>query len=204
MNALYCALDRGEFNRVSGCNSAQEIWKLLEVTHEGTSVVKDSKISMIFHDYELFKMKPQETIKDMFTRFTDITNALKALGKTYSNMEQVAKIFRCLPKSWEPRTFAIKESKDLKKLPLEELLGILMTYEMECNRREEEEQAEPKRTMALKASKKKEVAKEPSSSESSDDEVTFLVRILKKAFQRNDSRKGKFSQGTKFKFNKEK
>ena len=41
MNALYCALDRGEFNRVSGCETAKDIWKLLEVTHEGTSVVKD-------------------------------------------------------------------------------------------------------------------------------------------------------------------
>ena len=64
-----------------------------------------------------------------------------------------------LAKEWEPRTFAIKESKDLKMLPFEELLRILMTYEMECNRREEEEQAEPKRTMDLKASKQKEVAK---------------------------------------------
>ena len=47
---------------------------MLEVTHEGTGRVKDSKISMLVLDYELFKMKPHESIKDMFTRFTDINN----------------------------------------------------------------------------------------------------------------------------------
>ena len=45
---------------------------MLEVTHEGTSRVKDSKISMLVHDYELIKMKPHESIKDMFTQFTNI------------------------------------------------------------------------------------------------------------------------------------
>ena len=37
MNALYCALDKSEFNRVSMCDSAFDIWRTLEVTHEGTS-----------------------------------------------------------------------------------------------------------------------------------------------------------------------
>ena len=37
MNLLYCALDSNEFNRISTCNTAKEIWDKLEVTHEGTS-----------------------------------------------------------------------------------------------------------------------------------------------------------------------
>ena len=32
MNVFYCALDRNEFNIVSTCNSAKEIWDRLEVT----------------------------------------------------------------------------------------------------------------------------------------------------------------------------
>ena len=35
MNALYCALDKNEFNRISICDSAFDIWRSLEVTHEG-------------------------------------------------------------------------------------------------------------------------------------------------------------------------
>ena len=45
MNALFCALDKKEFHRVSSCESAQEIWNKLEVVYEGTNQVKESKIS---------------------------------------------------------------------------------------------------------------------------------------------------------------
>ena len=71
---LYCALDVNEFNRISTCTSAKEIWDRLEVTHEGTNQVKESKINMLVHKYELFKMESDETIIGMFTCFTDIIN----------------------------------------------------------------------------------------------------------------------------------
>jgi hypothetical protein len=52
MSSLYCALDPNEFNRVSGYDSAKEIWDKLEITYEGTSQVKESKMSMLVHKYE--------------------------------------------------------------------------------------------------------------------------------------------------------
>ena len=41
MNALFCALDKKEFYRVSSCESANEIWHELEVVYEGTNQVKE-------------------------------------------------------------------------------------------------------------------------------------------------------------------
>ena len=46
---------------------------------------------MLVHKYELFKMETNETISNMFTRFTDIINGLKSLGKIYTNVEMVKK-----------------------------------------------------------------------------------------------------------------
>ena len=43
MNALYCALNIEEFNRVSTAKSANQIWQILQVTHEGTNKAKKSK-----------------------------------------------------------------------------------------------------------------------------------------------------------------
>ena len=48
------------------------------------------------HNYELFKMDPNEIISIMFTRFTDITNDLKSLGRIYSSVDLVQKILRSL------------------------------------------------------------------------------------------------------------
>ena len=51
MNALFCALDKTKFNRVSICEMVFDIWHTLEITHEGTSRVKDSKINILMHDF---------------------------------------------------------------------------------------------------------------------------------------------------------
>ena len=127
MNTLFCALDKNEFNHISICDSTFDIWRTLEVTHKGTSRVKESKINILVHSYELFRIKPSESIGDMYTRFIDVINGLKALGKGFSNFELVTKILRSLPKNWDPKVTAIQEAKDLKTFPLEELIGSLMT-----------------------------------------------------------------------------
>ena len=144
MNALFCALDKNEFNRVSLCETAFDIWRTLEITHEGTSRVKDSKVNILLHDFELFHMKPSETVVDMYTRFTDVVNGLKSLGKSFSDFELVNKVLRSLSKTWDSKVTAIQESKNLNQFPLEELIGSLITYEMTCNAREELENHLPK------------------------------------------------------------
>ncbi|XP_077228504.1 uncharacterized protein LOC143861459 [Tasmannia lanceolata] len=86
---LFCALSPDEFNRVSTCKTAREIWTSLETTHEGTTQVKKSKVNMLISDFEAFEMHEGESISNMFTRFTNIVNELNALGKTYTNYELV-------------------------------------------------------------------------------------------------------------------
>ncbi|XP_016743097.1 uncharacterized protein [Gossypium hirsutum] len=133
MHTLFCALGRNEYNIVSLCDNEKEIWEKFEVTHEGRSRVKKSKISLLTLDYELFKAKLEEGINEMSDRFTHIINGLKALGKTYPNKEMVKKMLNSLPTSWEPKVMAIEESKDLNSLSLDELIGSLLTYEMKIN-----------------------------------------------------------------------
>ena len=58
MNALFCALNKEKFNRVSTAKSTNQIWQILQVTYEGTNKVKESKISVLVHRFELFRMKP--------------------------------------------------------------------------------------------------------------------------------------------------
>ena len=81
------------------CTSTKEIWNILEVTHEGTNQVKESQKNMIVHKYELFKMEPNKTITNMYTRFTNIVNNLKNLGKGYTDFELCRKILCSLPRS---------------------------------------------------------------------------------------------------------
>lgn len=62
MNALVCALDKIVFNGISHCLTAQEIWETLEVTYEGTSQFKESKLSLINRESENFRMEADENL----------------------------------------------------------------------------------------------------------------------------------------------
>ena len=92
---------------------------------------------MLTHEYELFLMKPEESICEMYNRFTTIITNLKCLGKTYANKELVKKILNSLPKSWEAKVTAIEESKDPNTFSLDELVGLLLTYKMKMKQGEE-------------------------------------------------------------------
>ncbi|GAV70882.1 UBN2 domain-containing protein, partial [Cephalotus follicularis] len=115
----------------------------------------------------------------MFTRFTNIINALQSLDKVYSNSEMVRKILRCLPRSWMPKVMAIEESKNLNILPLEDLLGSFKTHELSMQKKDDDEEKEKK--------KKKIIVLKSSTFEDSDDdddddneELALITRKLKK------------------------
>ena len=95
-NILMSALGSDEFFRVSACETAQEIWETLEVTHEGTYDVKRAKINTLTQEYKLFSMNARENISDMQKRFIYLVNQLVALGKIYQNEDLIHKVLRCL------------------------------------------------------------------------------------------------------------
>ncbi|XP_075084874.1 uncharacterized protein LOC142168113 [Nicotiana tabacum] len=127
---LICGIGYDEYNRILECQPAKEIWEALQTAHEGTTHVKQYKIDMLTTEYELFRMKDDEPIQDMHTRFTSIINELHSLGETIPRNKLVRKILIVLPSSWESKVNAITEAKDLQTLTIDELVGNLKTYEI--------------------------------------------------------------------------
>ncbi|XP_070011390.1 uncharacterized protein [Nicotiana sylvestris] len=101
---LVCGLGPDEYIRVQSYTTTKEIWDTLQVAHEGT---------------------PQEgeTIQEMYTRFTTLTNKLKSLGRIIPEEDRVEKILtRVLPVTWESKITVIQESKNISTLLLDELI----------------------------------------------------------------------------------
>ena len=197
---LMCAISRAEHDKVHSCENAKEIWDTLALAHEGSSQVKESKISILVHQYELFKMADHETIVQMFGRFQTITNNLRSLGKVYESKDHVRKILRSLSKKWRPKVTAIQEAKDLNTLSLEEMLGSLKVHELELNG---EDGSKKEKSIALKAKKsssskslKAEEAsdEEPEGSEASDsgeDELSFISRKIQHMWKKKGGFRGR-------------
>jgi len=100
------------------------------VAHEGTNQVKQSKIELLMRKYELFEMNDKETVMDMYTHLTYITNEIKSLGKSFTIEELARKIPRFLPQLWEKKVTAIQEAKKMNEISLDELIRKLQTYKL--------------------------------------------------------------------------
>ena len=83
-------------------------------------------------------MKENETISEMVTRFTDITNSLASLGKEYTQVKKVRKILCALTSDWEKKTTGIEKANDLSIMSLENLIGNLMAYEVQLEDRKKD------------------------------------------------------------------
>ncbi|XP_070008613.1 uncharacterized protein [Nicotiana sylvestris] len=95
---LVCELGPDEYSRIQSCTTAKEIWDTLQVAHEGTPQVKRSIGTLLYSQYENFTIKERETIQEMYTRFTILTNKFKSLGRIILEEDKVEKILtRVLP-----------------------------------------------------------------------------------------------------------
>ncbi|GJY78574.1 retrovirus-related pol polyprotein from transposon TNT 1-94 [Tanacetum coccineum] len=168
---------------------AKDIWNSLIITHQGNKQVKDNKIDLFVQKYEEFIISDDETIDCAFARFNTIITSLKALDESFLSRNHVRKFLRALPTKWRPKVTAIKESKDLSTLPLDELIGILKVYEvvLEKDLATSRNKKEKYKSPALKA-RKVLSEEEATSSDSKDEEYATAVRDFKKIFRR----RGKF------------
>ncbi|KAK8662540.1 hypothetical protein V6N13_092113 [Hibiscus sabdariffa] len=205
LHIIFCALGPDVYAKVSSCESAKEVWDKLEVIHEGTNDVKETKIGLLNLEYENFKMDPNEDIKSMFDRFSTIVNQLKGFGEEIPEDKLIRKLIYSLPQSWDSKKTAIIEAKDLKKLKLDELIGSLLTHEMMSIplKREKEkiikEQGVDVNIFALKSSKKlQEDSSEEESSEEEDEEMEYLIKNFTR-FMKSEKEKSKHEPKKKMK-----
>ncbi|XP_045791661.1 uncharacterized protein LOC123886384 [Trifolium pratense] len=194
------ALNREEHDRIMECKTAKEMWETLQNHHEGSSCVKETRIDIGVRKFELFEMKEDETIDQMYGRFTIIINELNSVGKTYTAHERVRKILRSLPKDWRHIVIAITEAKDLSQLKLEDLIGSLKAHESII----QEDKPTQKRMIALESQvmehSQNNLTTDNNSLLQDDDEEEFALisrriqRLMMKrnqirnSFQRNNTR----------------
>ncbi|VFQ80865.1 unnamed protein product [Cuscuta campestris] len=157
------------------------MWNKLMITYEGTPQVRESKIDLLTHEYELFAMKENELVEDMFGRFSNIVNDLDMLGKTLTDKELVRKILRSLTKEWESKVNSIYEGRDYNVITYDGLRGNLITYE--TNHLSHTLDVKKRTGIAFKASSSQKVEIDDSDSDSdSDNDSSTSCDILVECF----------------------
>jgi len=179
ISILQNGISEEEYNRVSACTTAKEIWDNLELAYEGTSQVKQLRIALLTQKYEMFKMLDGEDIKSMSTRFSSITNELRNLGKPITQEDRVRKILRSLTPEWRPQVTAIQVAKDLSTFEYSELLGSLMTYELTIDAENEIKSSSKGKSIALKAA--------PKEDDLCDDSLVMFAKRFKNSLYKKNN-----------------
>ena len=119
-------------------------------------------------------MEEDESFDEFYAKLKDIVNLAFNLGKTIHEPKIIRKVLRSLLERFHAKTTAIKESKDIDKIPLTELVGNLQTYELGLTRIDKSGKG---KSMALKA-------KSSDTEESSDNEDSKMKSYITKQFKK--------------------
>ena len=125
LNAIFCGVSPNEFHRISHVTIAKEAWQILETTYEGTKKVKDTKLQMLTTCFEELKMSEDESFDSFYGKLNEVVIGKFNLREKTEDSKTVRKILRSLPESFYAKVTAIKESKDLNKIRIQELISSL-------------------------------------------------------------------------------
>ena len=79
-------------------------------------------------------MEEDKSFDEFYAKLKDIVNSAFNLGETIPEPKIVRKVLKSLPERFHAKIMEIKESKDIDKIPLTELVGNLQTYELGLTR----------------------------------------------------------------------
>ena len=133
--------------------------------------------------FEEIKIEDDESSNEFYAKLKDIVNLAFNLRETIPKCKIMRKVLRSLPERFHAKITAIKESKDIDKIPLTELVGNLQTYELGLTRIGKSSKS---KSMALKA-------KSSDTDESSDDGDSKMKSYIMwqfKKFMKNANAKG--------------
>ena len=172
LNALFNVVTNEEFKKISSTETTKEAWTILQTTYEETKAVKDSKLQRLTTSFEEIKIEEDESFNEFYAKLKDIVNSAFNLRETIPEPKIMRNVLRSLPDRFHAKIMMIKESKDIDKIPLTELIGNLQTYEPGLTRI-----GKSGKSMALKA-------KSSDTDESSDDEDSKMKSYITKQFKK--------------------
>ena len=75
-------------------------------------------------------MSEDKSFDSFYSKLNEVVIGKFNLGEKMEDSKVVRKILQSLPESFHAKVTAIKESKDLDEIKVQELVGLLQTYEL--------------------------------------------------------------------------
>ncbi|XP_022032854.1 uncharacterized protein LOC110933963 [Helianthus annuus] len=130
---LFQALPEDMIIQVASCKSAKEIWDALKTRHVGADRVQKSRLQTLKTEFEILKMKEDDTIDSFTARLNGILTRASTLGSTFDQPTLVRKLLSSVPRRFVHIIATIEQFADLETTTLDETIGRLKAYEERTN-----------------------------------------------------------------------
>jgi len=109
---------------------------MLNKTYSGVERTKSVRLQTLRGDFEKLNKESNETVSDYFTKVISLVHQMRRNGENIDHVRVMEKILRSIDLKFDHVVVAIEESKNLKDLTVEELMGSLQAHEQKIDRRE--------------------------------------------------------------------
>ena len=92
--------------------------------------MKDTKLQMLTTRFEELKMSEDESFNSFYSKLNEVVVSKFNLEEKMEDSKIARKILQSLPEIFHAKVIAIKESKDLDDIKVQELIGSLQTYKL--------------------------------------------------------------------------
>ncbi|KAK0603667.1 hypothetical protein LWI29_007325 [Acer saccharum] len=112
MNAIFGGMDSRQFSYIQNLETAKKAWESLQVTNEGTKMVKKSRFQILTSQFEILQMGEEDKFVDFQDKLLYIANQCQALGTPISGKRLNWKILRSLPKRFKAKACMKPKAKN--------------------------------------------------------------------------------------------
>ncbi|KAD4179303.1 hypothetical protein E3N88_27894 [Mikania micrantha] len=149
---IYQTIQEDILMQVAQHSDAKEVWDSIKVRYLGADMVQKARLQTLRSELEVLKMKQNESVSDFARKLGGIRTKFKSLGTTFKDKIIVRKLLNSVPKKFLPIVASIERYSEIDKMPFEEAVGRLTTFEERLKSHDEpEENDQSKLLMASSA-----------------------------------------------------
>jgi len=97
ITCLYFGLTNHIFTKIMNLKTPKQVWDKLQGEFEGSNRVKTIRLLALKREFELMKMKDNESVKNYSGRLMDVVYRMRLLGKTFEDHKVVEKLMVSVP-----------------------------------------------------------------------------------------------------------
>ncbi|GJX56158.1 hypothetical protein Tco_0286055 [Tanacetum coccineum] len=132
-NIILQGLPPEVFALVSNHKVAKEIWEIIQLLIQGTSLTKQERECKLYNEFDKFAYKKGESLHEFYLRFSLLLNDMNIYNMKLEQFQVNTKFLNTLPPEWSKFVTDVKLVRDLHTTNIDQLHAYLGQHEFHAN-----------------------------------------------------------------------